>query len=88
MKMTKRPFVIIFAAIIALGGCTMSGPSKEAAKKVPDNLTFPPPPDEPRFYFERSIHSSSDVKPDTDTDQLRRALTGERVAGIGLIQTL
>jgi DNA-binding beta-propeller fold protein YncE len=86
MEMTKRPFVIIFAAIIALGGCTMSGPSKEATKKVADNLTFPPPPDEPRFYFERSIHSSSDVKPDTDTDQLRRALTGERVAGIGLIK--
>ena len=62
----------------------MSGPSKEATKKVPDNLTFPPPPDEPRFYFERSIHSSSDVKPDTDTDALRRALTGERIVGIGL----
>lgn len=82
--MTKRLLVFIFAAVIALGGCTMSGPSKEAAKKVPDNLTFPPPPDEPRFYFERSIHSSSDVKPDTDTDILRRALTGERVFGEGL----
>jgi DNA-binding beta-propeller fold protein YncE len=85
MKMTKRPLLfIIFAAVIALGGCTMSGPSKEATKKVPDNLTFPPPPDEPRFYFERSIHSSSDVNPDTDTDKLRRALTGERVFGEGL----
>jgi DNA-binding beta-propeller fold protein YncE len=82
--MTKQPLVLIFAAVIALVGCTMSGPSKEAGKKVPDNLTFPPPPDEPRFYFERSIHSSSDVKPDTDTDALRRALTGERVFGIGL----
>jgi DNA-binding beta-propeller fold protein YncE len=84
MKMTKQPLVYIFAAVIALAGCAMSGPSKEAGKKVADNLTFPPPPDEPRFYFERSIHSSSDVKPDTDTDALRRALTGERVFGIGL----
>jgi len=82
--MTKQPFVLIFAAVIALVGCTMSGPSREQGKKVPDNLTFPPPPDEPRFYFERSIHSSSDVKPNTDTDALRRALTGERVFGIGL----
>jgi DNA-binding beta-propeller fold protein YncE len=82
--MTKQPFVLIFVAVIALVGCTMSGPSREQGKKVPDNLTFPPPPDEPRFYFERSIHSSSDVKPDTDTDALRRALTGERVFGIGL----
>jgi DNA-binding beta-propeller fold protein YncE len=83
-KMTKHPLVFIFAAVIALVGCTMSGPSTEHGKKVPDNLTFPPPPDDPRFYFERSIHSSSDVKPDTDTDALRRALTGERVFGIGL----
>ncbi|HTN95032.1 MAG TPA: 6-bladed beta-propeller [Gallionella sp.] len=82
--MTKRPLVYFFAAVIALVGCTMSGPGKVAGKKVPDNLTFPPPPDEPRFYFERSVHSSSDVKPDTDTDALRRALTGERVFGIGI----
>ena len=82
--MTKRPLQFIFAAVIALGGCTMSGPSNEAAKKIPDQLTFPPPPDEPRFYFERSIHSSTDVNPDTDSDKLRRALTGERVRGEGL----
>ena len=83
--MTKRPLQFIFAAVIALGGCTMSGPSSnESAKKIPDQLTFPPPPDEPRFYFERSIHSSSDVNPDTDTDKLRRALTGERIRGEGL----
>jgi sugar lactone lactonase YvrE len=87
MKMTKRPLIfIIFAAVIALAGCKMSGPTLEKAKKVPDNLTFPPPPDEPRFYFERSIHSSSDVKPKTDTDALRRMLTGERITGEGLVK--
>ena len=84
MKMTKRHLACILAAVIALAGCAMSGPSKVGGNKVPVNLTYPPPPDEPRFYFERSIHSSSDVKPDTDTDALRRALTGERVFGIGL----
>ena len=83
--MTKRALVFIFAAVIALGGCTMSGgPALTAAKKVEDQLTFPPPPDEARFYFERSIHSSSDVMPDTETDVLRRALTGERTRGEGL----
>jgi DNA-binding beta-propeller fold protein YncE len=88
MKMTKRPFayisIAIFAAIIfSLNGCKMSGPKVVGEKKVPDNLTFPPPPDEPRFYFERSIHSSSDINPDTDTDRLRRLLTGERIFGLG-----
>jgi DNA-binding beta-propeller fold protein YncE len=84
MKMIKRPLIFIFAAVIALVGCTMSGPSKEAAKKAPDDLTFPPPPEEPRFYFERSIHSSTDVHPDTEADRLRRALTGERLRGEGV----
>ena len=87
MEMTKRPFVliIIVAALLALHGCTMSG-SKMAtdANKVPDNLTFPPPPEVARYYFERSIHSSSDVHVDTDADKFRRAMTGERAKGEGL----
>lgn len=84
--MTKRPFVlIIVAALIALHGCTMSG-SKIVTdtNKVPDNLTFPPPPEEARFYFERSIHSSNDVKVDTEAEKFRRAMTGERAKGEGL----
>lgn len=84
MKLTKS-LIILFAALLALGGCAMSGGTKgSAGKKIPDNLTFPPPPDDPRFYFERSIHSSADVKMDTESDKLRRALTGEKVTGEGL----
>lgn len=83
MKLTKS-LVIILAAILALGGCAMSGGKIAEEKKHPDDLTFPPPPDEARFYFERSIHSSADVKQDTDADKLRRSLTGERQTGEGL----
>jgi len=61
----------------------MSG-KKVEKEKHPDNLTFPPPPDDPRFYYERSIHSSADVNEDTDTDIFRRALTGERKTGEGI----
>jgi sugar lactone lactonase YvrE len=82
MKLMKS-LIIILAASLALGGCVMSG-KKVEDKKHPDDLTFPPPPDEPRFYFERSIHSSADVKEDDDTDKLKRALTGERKSGIGM----
>ncbi len=83
--MTKRSLVFFFAAALALGGCTMSAPKSTVAdNKVADQLTFPPPPDEARFYFERSIHSSSDVMPDSETDRLRRTLTGERMKGEGL----
>ena len=82
MKLSK-PLVIILAAVLALGGCAMSG-KKVEKEKHPDNLTFPPPPDDPRFYYERSIHSSADVNEDTDTDIFRRALTGERKTGEGI----
>jgi sugar lactone lactonase YvrE len=83
MKLTK-PLVIVLAATFAFGGCMMSGKKISDQNKHPDNLTFPPPPDEPRFYWERAIHSSADVRQDTDEDKLRRALTGERIRGEGL----
>lgn len=82
MKLSN-PLLIILAVALALGGCTMSV-KKDEKEKHPDNLTFPPPPDDPRFYWERSIYSSADVNEDTDTDILRRMLTGERKTGKGL----
>ena len=82
MKLAK-PLVVILATILALGGCAMSGKKVERVKH-PDDLTFPPPPDEPRFYFERSIHSSADVVVDTESEKLRRALTGALKVGEGL----
>jgi DNA-binding beta-propeller fold protein YncE len=78
------PLVIFLSATFALGGCMMSGKKAVEEKKIPDSLTFPPPPDEPRYYWDRTIHSSADVKEDTDADKLRRALTGERIRGEGL----
>jgi DNA-binding beta-propeller fold protein YncE len=86
--MTKRPMVYVFAvtiiaSVIALDGCMMSNPSTES-KKIPDQLIFPPPPEEPRFYYERSIHSSADVNPVEESDLLKRMLTGERRKGLGL----
>lgn len=82
MKLAK-PLIIILAIILALGGCAMSQ-QKVAKVKHPDDLTFPPPPDEPRFYFERTIHSSADVAVDTESEKLRRALTGARKVGEGM----
>lgn len=84
--MTKRPLLIltIFAAVIVLGGCAMSGSSSSGPAKVADQTVFPLPPDEPRYYFERSIHSSAEVKPESEGDALKRALTGERSKGEGM----
>ena len=42
-------------------------------------LVFPPPPDEARYYFERTISGSADIEqPDSET-RWRRILTGEAI---------
>lgn len=45
---------------------------------------FPPPPEQPRFHFERSLHSSADVVPDDKDGSLRRLVTGESRVGEGM----
>ena len=85
MRTVKSTLFLAVLTAIVLSGCVMTGPSSGKDKnKIPPQLIFPPPPDEPRYYFERSIHSSADVTPDTEADKLRRALTGERQRGQGM----
>lgn len=87
MKMTKRTLVfplantLILAAVLVLGGCMSVPESREAARVIP---VFPPPPDEPRFIYERSLYSSADVVPDESTSKFKRLVTGEQVQGEGL----
>ncbi|MHB1590180.1 MAG: hypothetical protein ACYCTW_01410 [Sulfuricella sp.] len=85
--MTKRPLAfslissLILAAALALGGC-MSVPESRVVQEIP---VFPPPPDEPRFIYERSLYSSADIKPkDSTADRFRRLATGEQTQGEGL----
>jgi len=71
---------LILAIVLALGGC-ISVP--ETPKTPQEVLVFPPPPDEPRFYYERTIFSSADVTPDAATSQFKRLVTGEQLQGEG-----
>jgi DNA-binding beta-propeller fold protein YncE len=80
MKQTRVLFILL-AIALALGGCAMS---QKQQTKIPDDLIFPPPPEEPRYYFERSIHSSADVKVDTTAEKLERTLTGASKFGVGM----
>lgn len=45
---------------------------------------FPPPPEQPRFFYERTLMSSADVTPDDKDASLRRLLTGEVKTGEGM----
>jgi len=74
------------ASALVIAGCVLSQtaciqiPDANSAK-APRAFVFPPPPDEPRFVYERTIRSSGDVLPDEAGGELRRFVTGERVGG-------
>ncbi|MFO1327741.1 MAG: 6-bladed beta-propeller [Rubrivivax sp.] len=64
-------------AAAALAACAGPEMAPQRAFKPP---VFPPPPEEPRFVWERTIRSSGDIIPD-ETGDLRRFVTGETVQG-------
>lgn len=67
--------------LIALSGCvTVAKRDLDQVGRSARTLVFPPPPDEPRFVFERAIRNSADVVPEADESALKRALTG----GVGV----
>lgn len=67
-----------FAALL-LAGC-----SGEDIRRVERVLAYPSPPDEPHFFFERTIRSSFDVKEITGADKLRQFATGTMGTAEGL----
>ena len=74
--------IIVAAAVVTLSfGCAEIQTGDGMAKGV---LVFPPPPDEPRFTYERTIYSAADVVPDSSDSALRRLVTGESRSGEGL----
>ncbi len=46
-------------------------------------IVYPPAPEEPRYYYERTLYGSTDVKSETSTDRFRRFATGESARGRG-----
>lgn len=70
-------FVLLVVALLTACG---EAPVRNEAS-APRVLVFPSPPDEPRFYFERSLYSSSDVVDKEKGSALRQLLTGEAERG-------
>lgn len=52
--------------------------------RVVEKPVFPPEPEEPRFYYERTIRSSADVEKESEEASFQRLLTGARRTGDGL----
>lgn len=78
--LSPKSLAVILACALLGAGCAVQAPKQ--ADLPP--LAFPPPPDEPRFIFERAIYSSADVEKEDPKADLRRALTGEVRQGEGL----
>jgi DNA-binding beta-propeller fold protein YncE len=67
-------------ALLLAAGCA-GGPQR--AERQVEVSVFPPPPEQARFHYERTLYSSADVRPD-DVSSLQRAVTGEARSGEGL----
>jgi DNA-binding beta-propeller fold protein YncE len=81
-KASRACAVLGMASLMLFVGCAevpKAPPTKKAEIPV-----YPPPPEEARFYYERTIRNTADVVSEDKEGALRRALTGENRAGEGL----
>ena len=75
---TKICLSIVAVAAVLLAGCGGE------IRKHEFNIAYPPPPEEPRYYFERLIMSSLDIREITASDKLRAIATGSIGSSEGL----
>lgn len=64
-----------------LGGCAAPQPERDAID--PATLVYPPPPEQARFRYDRTIWGSNSVVKETSEDRWRRLATGESDRGKG-----
>lgn len=71
-------FLTASLLVTLLPGCA-SSPEQEVTKL--QSLYFPPPPDEARYVFERTVQSSAQIEKKESSSRLREILTGESSTG-------
>jgi len=74
--------LLLTGAAAAVTGC--AAPPPEAEPIDPSSLVYPPPPETPRFYYDRTIWGSNAVIEETSSDRFRRFATGESARGQGM----
>jgi len=68
--------MLFFSLLI---GCSTTDVKKEIEFPV-----YPPPPDEPRFHYERMLKSSANIEKEEEEAVFKRLLTGEKRSGVGM----
>ena len=76
------PWLVASSALV-LAACAPLPVVPETKPVAAALLVFPPPPDEARFVYERSLYGSADVVPEEESSRLRQLLTGEGPKGGG-----
>ena len=77
--LTNLPILLIIILISLLTGCGGVDKVKEFVPPV-----YPPPPEKPRFIYERTFRTSFDVKEVTGADKFKQMVTGSMGSGRGL----
>lgn len=72
--------IVHLTSILLLVGCAVSTPPG----KAPEIPVFPPPPEEARFFYERTLYSSADVEKEDRDAEFKRMLVGGSRSGEGL----
>ena len=67
----------MICSTFAISSCATPDASTPPTAKSQPELVFPPPPEQARFYFERTILGSADVVGEDSETRWRRVLTGE-----------
>jgi DNA-binding beta-propeller fold protein YncE len=75
MPMIQRTLRALALAML-VASCAQL-PDRPAPARTGSMPVFPPPPEAPRFHYERTIYGSADVTPDDEEAGLRRIVTGE-----------
>ena len=69
--------ILMIACAAAISSCAAPAPSDSQSSGQLQDLVFPPPPETPRFFFERTVLGSADVAVEDSESKWRRILTGE-----------
>ncbi|HEY5718411.1 MAG TPA: 6-bladed beta-propeller, partial [Motiliproteus sp.] len=78
-----RTFAATSCGLIASVLLTACAPPTYVPPVLPP-LVYPKPPDEARFYHERTIRSSADIVIDSEENRMMRFMTGVQRTGVGL----
>jgi len=78
-RLASTPLLLLLAMLL-LSACASTAPPGEDLE-LP---VFPPPPSDPRFFYERSLFSSADVEIESEESQFKRFVTGAKRTGIGM----